>query len=147
MLHSKARMPFGGFMARYAIDDIYRLLKTPNHAGICEYACSVRTVVSDAVGGKQGCVPIALYRGSLSKEQAQNRSHDGKRHAEGNYVSALELGIDWGDVDKVIQVGAPKGVNDATYRAGEPQARRAVKRCRTGKPLWGAGMSGGDHRY
>jgi len=27
MLHSKARMPFGGFMARYAIDDIYQAIE------------------------------------------------------------------------------------------------------------------------
>ena len=56
-------------------------------------------------------LPIALHHGSL--DVSQRRKVEAAM-AEGRLravvcTSTLELGIDWGDVDLVIHVGAPKG--------------------------------------
>jgi ATP-dependent Lhr-like helicase len=35
-------------------------------------------------------------------------------------TSTLDLGIDWGDVDLVVHVGAPKGASRLAQRIGRP---------------------------
>ena len=58
-------------------------------------------------------------------------------------TSTLDLGIDWGDVDLVIHVGAPKGVEPpaAAHRPRQSPARRALAGDpRAGQPLRGPGM-------
>ena len=58
-------------------------------------------------------------------------------------TSTLDLGVDWGDVDLVINVGAPKArsrlmqrIGRANHRLDEPSRARAGSR----QPLRGAGM-------
>ncbi len=70
-------------------------------------------------------VPIALHHGSL--EVAQRRKVEAAM-AEGRLravvaTSSLDLGIDWGGVDQVIQVGAPKGVSRLLQRVGRANHR------------------------
>ena len=90
-------------------------------------------------------LPIALHHGSL--DAARRRKVEAAM-AAGTLkavvaTSTLDLGIDWGDVDLVINVGAPKGasrliqrVGRANHRLDEPSqaAAGAVQ------PLRGAGM-------
>jgi ATP-dependent helicase Lhr and Lhr-like helicase len=91
-------------------------------------------------------LPIALHHGSL--DVAQRRKVEaamaaGKLRAIVVCTSTLDLGIDWGDVDLVINVGAPKGASRAAaaHRPRQPPARRAVARDPgAGQPLRGAGM-------
>lgn len=70
-------------------------------------------------------LPIGLHHGSLSR--------DARQRVEGAMVAgelravvatgSLDLGIDWGDVDLVIQVGAPKNVKRLVQRIGRANHR------------------------
>ena len=70
-------------------------------------------------------LPIALHHGSL--DIAQRRKVEAAM-AAGELravvaTSSLDLGIDWGGVDLVIQVGAPKGVSRLLQRVGRANHR------------------------
>ena len=70
-------------------------------------------------------LPIALHHGSL--EVAQRRKVEAAM-AAGSLravvaTSSLDLGIDWGGVDQVIQVGAPKGISRLLQRVGRANHR------------------------
>ncbi len=62
-------------------------------------------------------------------------------------TSTLDLGIDWGDVDLVVHVGAPKGASRLAQRIGRVQSPhgRAVRGDpRAGQPFRGDGVRGGS---
>src|SRR5690606_20928588 len=68
---------------------------------------------------------IALHHGSLDAGQ---RRRVEAAMAEGRLkavvcTSTLDLGIDWGDVDLVINVGAPKGASRLMQRIGRANHR------------------------
>jgi ATP-dependent helicase Lhr and Lhr-like helicase len=70
-------------------------------------------------------LPIALHHGSL--DLAQRRRVEAAM-AAGSLravvaTSSLDLGIDWGGVDQVIQVGAPKGTARLLQRVGRANHR------------------------
>jgi ATP-dependent Lhr-like helicase len=70
-------------------------------------------------------LPIALHHGSL--DLAQRRRVEAAM-ARGDLravvaTSSLDLGIDWGGVDQVIQVGAPKGMSRLLQRVGRANHR------------------------
>ena len=70
-------------------------------------------------------LPIAIHHGSLSREQrtrVEAAMTDGKLRAV-VCTGSLDLGIDWGDVDLVIQVGAPKNVKRLVQRIGRANHR------------------------
>ena len=70
-------------------------------------------------------LPIALHHGSISRESRQKveaamvAGHLRAIVATGS----LDLGIDWGDVDLVVQVGAPKNVKRLVQRIGRANHR------------------------
>ncbi len=70
-------------------------------------------------------LPIAIHHGSLAREQRQRVE---AAMAAGQLravvcTGTLDLGIDWGDVDLVIQVGAPKNVKRLVQRIGRANHR------------------------
>ena len=70
-------------------------------------------------------LPIALHHGSLEVEQRRKVE---AAMAAGSLravvaTSSLDLGIDWGGVDQVIQVGAPKGTSRLLQRVGRANHR------------------------
>ncbi|WP_269748483.1 ligase-associated DNA damage response DEXH box helicase [Alteromonas pelagimontana] len=126
MLKSEARMPFGGFMARYAIPEVYAAVeKSRTTLVFVNTRAQAELVFQMLWEENRAALPIALYHGSLSKEQRRRTESfmsAGKLRAV-VCTSALELGIDWGDVDLVIQIGAPKGVSRLLQRIGRANHR------------------------
>ena len=70
-------------------------------------------------------LPIAIHHGSLeleSRKRVEAAMAEGKLRAV-VATSSLDLGIDWGGVDQVLQVGAPKGVSRLLQRVGRSNHR------------------------
>ena len=70
-------------------------------------------------------LPIGIHHGSLSREQRERVEQAmvaGQLRAV-VCTGSLDLGIDWGDVDLVIQVGAPKNVKRLVQRIGRANHR------------------------
>ncbi len=70
-------------------------------------------------------LPIGIHHGSLSREQRERVEQAMTAGALRAVVctGSLDLGIDWGDVDLVIQVGAPKNVKRLVQRIGRANHR------------------------
>ena len=73
----------------------------------------------------EGNLPIGIHHGSLSVEarrKVENAVADGRLRAL-VCTASLDLGVDWGDVDLVIQMGAPKGSSRLLQRIGRANHR------------------------
>ncbi len=70
-------------------------------------------------------LPIGIHHGSLAREQREATEAAMVRGDLRAIVctGSLDLGIDWGDVDLVIQVGAPKNVKRLIQRIGRANHR------------------------
>ncbi len=70
-------------------------------------------------------LPIALHHGSLEVEQRRKveAAMSAGRLRAVVATSSLDLGIDWGGVDQVMQIGAPKGVSRLLQRVGRANHR------------------------
>ncbi|MEM9319402.1 MAG: ligase-associated DNA damage response DEXH box helicase [Pseudomonadota bacterium] len=70
-------------------------------------------------------IPIGIHHGALAREQRERVEAAMVRGDLKAIVctGSLDLGIDWGDVDLVIQVGAPKNVKRLVQRIGRANHR------------------------
>jgi ATP-dependent Lhr-like helicase len=126
LLTNKDYIPFGGYMAKYAKKEILQAISKAGTSLVFVNTRAQAELIFQTLWEEntQG-LAIAIYHGSLSKEQrqkTQNMMAAGKLRAVVT-TSALELGIDWGNVDLVIQVGAPKGVSRLLQRIGRSNHR------------------------
>ena len=109
------RMPWSGHSAVYALPALYEALKQAHMALIFTNTRSqAERLFHELWTINEDALPIALHHGSL--DVSQRRKVEAAM-AAGSLravvcTSTLDLGIDWGDVDLVINVGAP---NPALY--------------------------------
>ena len=121
LLNNTAPIPYSGFMARYAIEGIYQTIQVHKLTIIFVNTRSQAEFIFQQLWQNNiNNFPIAIYHGSLSKEQrvkteALTLTHQLKAIVA---TSALELGIDWGNIDCVLQVGAPRGISRLLQRIG-----------------------------
>ncbi len=126
MLDTAERLPWAGHTARHALGEIYALIKRHKTTLIFVNTRSQAEMIFQELWHiNDDGLPIALHHGSL--DVAQRRKVEAAMTA-GRLravvcTSSLDLGIDWGDVDLVINVGAPKGASRLLQRIGRANHR------------------------
>ncbi|XWN34541.1 MAG: ligase-associated DNA damage response DEXH box helicase [Devosia sp.] len=126
ILKSEARVPWAGHMTRWALKDIYRLIEEHRTALVFVNTRSQAELLFHELWRiNEATLPIALHHGSLDRGQRRKveaAMADNRLRAV-VCTSTLDLGIDWGDVDLVIHVGAPKGASRLAQRIGRANHR------------------------
>jgi ATP-dependent Lhr-like helicase len=126
MLDTAERLPWAGHTARHAIGEIYDLIKRHKTALVFVNTRSQAEAIFQQLWViNDDNLAIALHHGSL--DVAQRRKVE-QAMAVGRLravvcTSSLDLGVDWGDVDLVINVGAPKGASRLLQRIGRANHR------------------------
>ena len=120
------RIPWGGHAASWAIPQIHALIRQhrttlifTNTRFLAEYTFRL---LWDA---NEDNLPIGIHHGSLSPEarhKVEAAMADGRLRAL-VCTSSLDLGVDWGDIDLVVQMGAPKGSSRLLQRIGRANHR------------------------
>ncbi|WP_051332569.1 ligase-associated DNA damage response DEXH box helicase [Cucumibacter marinus] len=126
ILASEDRVPWAGHSAAYAIPELYDIIKQNGTTLLFVNTRSQAEMLFQLLwAANDDALPIALHHGSLSVEQrrkVESAMVAGKLRAV-VCTSTLDLGIDWGDVDLVVQIGAPKGASRLLQRIGRANHR------------------------
>jgi ATP-dependent Lhr-like helicase len=119
-------MPWGGTVGLYAAEDLYRLIEGARLTLVFVNTRARAELIFGALWRlNRENLPIGLHHGSLDVEQRRKVEAAMARGVLRAVVatSSLDLGIDWGDVDLVVQVGAPKGAARLLQRIGRANHR------------------------
>ncbi|MFA6266693.1 MAG: ligase-associated DNA damage response DEXH box helicase [Pseudolabrys sp.] len=126
MLDTEAHLPWAGHSARHALGEIYDLIKRHKTTLIFVNTRSQAEFTFQSLWGiNDDNLAIALHHGSLDvaqRRKVEDAMVAGKLRAV-VCTSSLDLGIDWGDVDLVINIGAPKGSSRMLQRIGRANHR------------------------
>ncbi|HEV2081238.1 MAG TPA: ligase-associated DNA damage response DEXH box helicase [Brevundimonas sp.] len=126
VLISEGKVPWAGHTGVHAIPEVYEAIKRSGMTLIfvntrwqSEFVFQRLWEINDEN------LPIALHHGSLAAEQRRKVE---AAMARGDLravvcTSTLDLGIDWGDVDLVVQLAAPKGASRLVQRIGRANHR------------------------
>jgi len=126
LLPEDARVPWGGHAAGWAVPQLYEEIRRntttlifTNTRFLAEYIFQLLWAVNEEN------LPIGIHHGSLSKEarrKVESAMADGRLRAL-VATASLDLGVDWGDIDLVVQMGAPKGSSRLLQRIGRANHR------------------------
>ncbi len=126
MLETTLPPPWAGGGGRYAIPEILKEIKAHRTTLIFHNTrAQAELFFHDLWLQNDEGLPIGIHHGSLAREQ---RERVEAAMAAGQLravvcTGSLDLGIDWGDVDLVVQVGAPKNVKRLVQRIGRANHR------------------------
>ncbi|MEL6323297.1 MAG: ligase-associated DNA damage response DEXH box helicase [Pseudomonadota bacterium] len=161
ILTSRERIPWSGHSGRFAVPEVYEAIKSATTTLVFVNTRSqAELMFQELWRANEDGLAIALHHGSLAVEQRRKVE---AAMAAGQLravvcTSTLDLGIDWGGVDLVIQMGAPKGAARLIQRIGRanhrmddvsqamlvPTNRFEVLECRAAEAAVEAGELDGD---
>jgi len=126
LLPEEERIPWAGHAATWAIPQLYTEIRAhrttlifTNTRFLAEYIFQWLWDVNE------DNLPIGIHHGSLSKE-ARRKVEGAMARGELRALvctASLDLGVDWGDIDLVVQMGAPKGSSRLLQRIGRANHR------------------------
>jgi ATP-dependent Lhr-like helicase len=120
------RVPWSGHSGRYAAKQVMAEVETHRTTIIfCNTRSLAELIFQDLWAVNDMSLPIGIHHGSLSIEarrKVEAAMAAGRLRAL-VATASLDLGVDWGDVDLVIQMGAPKGSSRLTQRIGRANHR------------------------
>ncbi|GMM94541.1 ligase-associated DNA damage response DEXH box helicase [Qipengyuania sp. MTN3-11] len=126
LLPVEERVPWGGHAATWSIPQLYEMIRQnrttlvfTNTRFLAEY------IFQNLWDVNEDNLPIGVHHGSLSKEARRKVEGAMARGALRALVAtaSLDLGVDWGDIDLVVQMGAPKGSSRLLQRIGRANHR------------------------
>ena len=121
ILKSDNRIPWSGHSPRYALSDIYlQVIKFKSSILFVNTRAQAEILFESLWAINNKNKKIAIHHGSLEKDL---RKKVEREIVEGHIecvvaTSSLDLGLDWGNIDLVMQIGAPKGVARLIQRIG-----------------------------
>ena len=120
------RIPWAGHSGRYAAEQVMAEIETHRTSIVfCNTRSLAELIFQDLWKANSLKLPIGIHHGSLEKEarrKVEAAMAAGKLRAL-VATASLDLGVDWGDVDCVIQMGAPKGSSRLLQRIGRSNHR------------------------
>ncbi len=126
MMVTDERPPWAGGGAKYAIPAVLDEVKRHKTTLIFHNTRAQAEIFFHNLWlANDDSLPIGIHHGSLSREQREAVEAAMVRGELKAIVctGSLDLGIDWGDVDLVIQIGAPKNVKRLIQRIGRANHR------------------------
>ena len=126
ILETETPPPWATQGARYAAPAVMDLIRNARTTLVFVNTRAQAELFFQALWSENAeALPIGLHHGSLSREA---RARVEQAMAAGALraivaTGSLDLGIDWGDVDLVIQIGAPKNVKRLVQRIGRANHR------------------------
>ena len=126
ILASAEHVPWAGHLARHAFGEIMSAIRGAKTALVfVNTRMQAEFLFQELWNINAENLPIALHHGSLAPEQRRKVEAAMAKGVLRAVVctSTLDLGIDWGAVDLVINVGAPKGASRIAQRIGRSNHR------------------------
>ena len=122
----EGRIPWSGHSGRYAAREVMKEIERHRTTLVfCNTRSLAELIFQDLWTVNDQALPIGIHHGTLAVEarrKVEAAMAAGKLRAL-VCTASLDLGVDWGDVDLVIQMGAPKGSSRLLQRIGRANHR------------------------
>ena len=126
LLPEEERVPWGGHAATWSIPQLYERIRKNNTTLVfTNTRFLAEYIFQNLWDANEDNLPIGIHHGSLSKE-ARRKVEGAMARGELRALvctASLDLGVDWGDIDMVVQMGAPKGSSRLLQRIGRANHR------------------------
>jgi ATP-dependent Lhr-like helicase len=120
------KIPWSGHSGRHAAREVMDLIERHKTTLVfCNTRSLAELIFQDLWKANEKALPIGIHHGSLALEARRKvEAAMGSGKLRGLVATAsLDLGIDWGDIDLVVQMGAPKGSSRLLQRIGRANHR------------------------
>ena len=126
LLPEEQRIPWSGHAATWAIPQLYQLIRDHRTTLVFTNTRFLAELIFQLLwDANEDKLAIGIHHGSLAKEARRKVERAMARGELQALVctASLDLGVDWGDIDLVVQMGAPKGSSRLLQRIGRANHR------------------------